>query len=40
MMYVRMPALILVLAICLGASAQQIKFTEYDLPNGLHVILH
>lgn len=22
------------------ASAQQIKFEEYDLPNGLHVILH
>lgn len=24
----------------LGASAQQVKFTEYDLNNGLHVILH
>src|SRR5688572_3117497 len=24
----------------LCASAQQVKFTEYDLPNGLHVILH
>ncbi|MET0393714.1 MAG: pitrilysin family protein [Chitinophagaceae bacterium] len=24
----------------LGASAQQVKFTEYDLANGLHVILH
>lgn len=23
-----------------GISAQQIKFEEYDLPNGLHVILH
>ena len=23
-----------------GAFAQQIKFEEYDLPNGLHVILH
>lgn len=22
------------------AQAQQVKFTEYDLPNGLHVILH
>ena len=21
-------------------NAQQIKFEEYDLPNGLHVILH
>jgi zinc protease len=28
------------LAVSLGASAQQLKFTEYDLPNGLHVILH
>ena len=25
---------------CLTASAQQVKFTEYDLDNGLHVILH
>lgn len=24
----------------LGVSAQQVKFTEYDLDNGLHVILH
>jgi zinc protease len=23
-----------------AANAQQVKFTEYDLPNGLHVILH
>ena len=23
-----------------GVSAQQITFEEYDLPNGLHVILH
>ena len=23
-----------------GLSAQQITFKEYDLPNGLHVILH
>jgi len=28
------------LGLYLGASAQQVKFTEYDLPNGLHVILH
>ena len=27
-------------AMCLGAFAQQVKFTEYDLDNGLHVILH
>ncbi len=27
-------------AICCGSlNAQQVKFTEYDLPNGLHVIL-
>jgi len=35
--------LLLTLAIsgfCLGVSAQQVKFTEYDLDNGLHVILH
>ena len=24
----------------LTLQAQQVKFTEYDLPNGLHVILH
>jgi zinc protease len=23
-----------------GAQAQKVEFTEYDLPNGLHVILH
>ncbi|CAM4430289.1 Predicted Zn-dependent peptidase [Pedobacter westerhofensis] len=27
-------------ALVLQASAQQVKFTEYDLANGLHVILH
>lgn len=35
--------LILTLSIAglfLTASAQQVKFTEYDLENGLHVILH
>ncbi|TDO21544.1 M16 family metallopeptidase [Pedobacter duraquae] len=26
--------------LCLSASAQKVKFTEYDLDNGLHVILH
>ena len=26
--------------LCLSASAQKVKFTEYDLNNGLHVILH
>jgi len=36
--------LVLLLAVCpfLGTMAQQgrIKFVEYDLPNGMHVILH
>lgn len=27
-------------ALCLAAFAQQVKFTEFDLDNGLHVILH
>jgi zinc protease len=26
--------------LCLSLNAQQVKFTEYDLDNGLHVILH
>ena len=26
--------------LCLSVSAQKVKFTEYDLNNGLHVILH
>lgn len=26
--------------LCLSAYAQKVKFTEYDLNNGLHVILH
>jgi zinc protease len=26
--------------LCLALNAQQVKFTEYDLDNGLHVILH
>jgi zinc protease len=29
-----------IFGLCLTASAQQVKFTEYDLDNGLHVILH
>ncbi|WP_129718339.1 pitrilysin family protein [Pedobacter sp. SYP-B3415] len=28
------------LALCLTAAAQKVQFTEYDLDNGLHVILH
>lgn len=39
-----MKRLILLTAICMFglmcANAQKISFTEYDLPNGLHVILH
>lgn len=38
MKYVSMP--VLLLAFCMGAHAQQLKFTEFDLENGLHVILH
>ena len=41
-MKVRLLILLLAIAPMLGVMAQQgrIKFTEYDLPNGLHVILH
>ena len=41
-MRVRLLILLLVIFPFIGAMAQQdrIKFTEYDLPNGLHVILH
>lgn len=41
-MKVRFLILLLVLFPFVGIMAQQgsIKFTEYDLPNGLHVILH
>ena len=41
-MRVRLLILLLVIFPFVGAMAQQgrIKFTEYDLPNGLHVILH
>jgi len=41
-MRVRLLILLLVIFPFAGAMAQQgrIKFTEYDLPNGLHVILH
>jgi predicted Zn-dependent peptidase len=33
-------ALAAFLLFCLSARAQKLEFTEYDLPNGLHVILH
>jgi len=41
-MKVRLLILLLAIFPFVGAMAQQgrIKFTEYDLPNGLHVILH
>ena len=41
-MKVRLLILLLVLFPFVGLMAQQgsIKFTEYDLPNGMHVILH
>ncbi|HRP45458.1 MAG TPA: hypothetical protein PLU27_11880 [Ginsengibacter sp.] len=29
-----------VIAVAGSAQAQNVKFTEYNLPNGLHVILH
>ncbi|MBV6510907.1 MAG: putative zinc protease [Ignavibacteriaceae bacterium] len=32
--------LLLLLSITLAAQSKKIEFTEYDLPNGLHVILH
>lgn len=33
-------ALVFIFATILNVSAQKIEFTEYDLENGLHVILH
>jgi predicted Zn-dependent peptidase len=30
----------LLLAFVCSAVAQKVKFTEYNLPNGLHVVLH
>jgi zinc protease len=41
-MKIRLLVLLLAIIPMLGAMAQQgrIKFTEYDLPNGMHVILH
>jgi len=41
-MKIRLLIFLLAIFPILGAMAQQgrIKFTEYDLPNGLHVILH
>jgi len=33
-------ALIATAGFSLGARAQKVDFTEYDMPNGLHVILH
>src|SRR5476649_2919181 len=42
-MQIRKSVLCAVVAMALvgfKAQAQKIEFTEYDLPNGLHVILH
>jgi zinc protease len=40
-MKVKFPVLLAVCAFSvLAAQAQQVKFTEYDLANGLHVVLH
>lgn len=40
-MKIKYPALlILCTALLLSAQSQEVKFTEYDLSNGLHVILH
>lgn len=41
-MKIRLLVLLLAISPFMGIMAQQgsIKFTEYDLPNGLHVILH
>src|SRR5476651_2288680 len=33
-------ALMVITFLGLSAKAQKVEFTEYDLPNGLHVILH
>ncbi len=42
MLLLKRSAFLAVICLCLiaGAKAQKISFTEYDLPNGLHVILH
>ncbi len=31
---------ILLFAVTVAASAQKVEFTEYELPNGMHVVLH
>ncbi|GGH16101.1 peptidase M16 [Pedobacter zeae] len=36
----RMLLALVISGLCLSASAQKVKFTEFDLDNGLHVILH
>lgn len=40
MRIVKKVALLFSTAVPFLTNAQQVKFTEYDLPNGLHVILH
>src|SRR3954453_22688122 len=40
-MKIKCPALVAICSsLAMAAAAQQVKFTEYDLANGLHVILH
>lgn len=39
-MKLKFPVLAFCMALTTAAFSQQVKFTEYDLPNGLHVILH
>lgn len=36
----KLVAIVLLCFAFLDIKAQQVKFTEYDLPNGIHVILH
>ncbi len=36
----KIPAVVLLSFLINTLYAQQVKFTEYDLSNGLHVILH
>jgi predicted Zn-dependent peptidase len=39
-MKIRLPILLLALSVVTMANAQEVSFEEYDLDNGLHVILH
>ena len=37
---VLLPFAFLCSAVAIGQTQEKIKYTEYDLDNGLHVILH